>query len=550
MSLRSTNKMLNKSSTVKKTNTTHQLAHQIKDKIIPFLKDEVWTLWLDSLKGTDIFYCLEIASNSIRLLKIERRNGKPYNITSQVEPISKNTSDEIENLSLALTFLFSKIKYRGEEIFVHLSPERDILNKIVEIELTEFKSVQEWIIANRQRVFPNVDEEEIVFDYCIIGEEGRKKYLYLSIGRREKINRLLEIIEKLHLNLESLSAGSVGLYHYLKERDILEENKNLAIILFNDRSAEVTLCDKGIPIYTTQLPHDFQSAKSPNNEGLFHKEANEFINGLKKIIDFHCEKTKATGDLKILLLGKEELTKTLSDVLKNNGIDLIDHSHLFKLPARISNRSTLPANLYASFCMLVGNKQMPGISFLPSPRPAYFLNPKPFKKAFNYSLKVFASFLLVLALLNLGFLVYEIGNSQKLQRFESKMEILSDLTERNKILADKLESAQNLEVNRSETSQLLFALSEIAPKEIWLREIIAGESQESSPPFLNKIEIAGFATSEKAVTEFLSNLERSKYFAQVQIESQEKTPAQKTTKIPQEYRKSIFKFKINLLSRL
>lgn len=193
---------------------------------------------------------------------------------------------------------------------------------------------------------------------------------------------------------------------------------------------------------------------------------------------------------------------------------------------------------------------MSDISFLPSSRPAYFLNPKPFKKAFNYSLKVFASLLLVLALLNLGFLVYEIGNTQKLQRFESKMEILNDLTERTKILADKLESAQNLEVNRSQTSQLLFALSEITPKEIWLRDIIAGESQESPLPFSNKVEIAGFSTSEKALTEFLSNLERSKYFAQVQIESQEKIPAQKTTKIPQEYRKSIFKFKINLLSRL
>lgn len=298
--------MVNKRSTVKKTNTTHQLAHQIKDKIIPFLKDEVWPLWFDSLKGIDIFYCLEIGSNNIRLLKIERRNGKPYDTTSQVEPVSKNASDEIENLALALTSLFSKMQYRGEEISVHLSPGRDILNKIVEVELTESKSVQEWIIANRQKVFPAVDEEEIVFDYCIIGEEDKKKYLYVSISRSEKINRLLDIFEKLHLNLKNLSAGSVGLYHYLKERDILEENKNLTIVLFNDLSAEITLCDKGVPVYTTQLPHDFQSAKSPNNEGLFHKEANEFLNGLKRIIDFHCEKTKATGDLKSCFWAKKD----------------------------------------------------------------------------------------------------------------------------------------------------------------------------------------------------------------------------------------------------
>ena len=542
--------MLNKRSTVKKTNTTHQLAHQIKDKIIPFLKDEVWPLWLDSLRGLDISYWLDINSNSIHLLRIERRNEKLCNITSETEPISKSASDEIENLSLALTSLFSKIKYQGEEISVHLSSNRDILNKIVVVELTGSKSLQEWIIANRQRVFPNVDEEGIVFDYCFVGGENEKQYLYFSICRREKISGLLETIEKLHLNLKNLSAGSVSLYHYLKERDILEENKNLVIVLFSDLSAEITLCDKGIPIYTTQLPHDFQSAKLPNNEGVFHKEANEFINGLNRIIDFHSEKTEATDDLKILLLGKEELMKTLSDVLKNNGIDFIDHSHLFTLPARISNKSILPANLFASFCTLIRNDQMPGISFLPSSKAAYFLNPKLFQKALSYSVKIFVPLLLIFGLLDLGFLVYELGNKQKLQRFESKMETLNDLIERNKILTHKLEGAENHKVNRSQTSQLLFTLSEITPKEIWLRDITAGESQESSPPFSNKIEIAGFSASEKAITEFLSNLERSEHFAKVQIESLDKVQAQKTTKIPQEYRKSIFKFKINLLSRL
>lgn len=540
--------MSNKRSTIRKTEATHQLTYQIKDKILPFLKDEVWTVWLQSLKALEVSYYLDIDSDSIRLLKIEMKNGRLRYVTSQKERISENASDEIENLSFTLTSLFSKIRYRGEEISVNLSSGRDILNKVVEFELADSKSIQEWIIANRQRVFPPVDEEEIVFDYFLIGEEDKKKYLYLSICRREKINRLLEVFEKLHLNLKNLSTGGIGLYHFLKERNVLEENKTLMIVLFQDVSAEVTLCQNGKPVYITQIPHNFQSEKLLNNEKIFYKEADEFINSLKRIADFHYKKDGAIEDLKILLLGEEKLMQALGGIFENAGMDLIDHSDLFKAATSVSNKSISPTQLFATSYMFTKTDQTSNVNFLPSSRFEGFLNPKPFKKAFNYGLKVFVSLLLIFGLLNLGFLVYETGNREKLQRFESKMGILNDLTERNKILTDKLGAVENVQANRSQTSQLLFTISEIMPREIWLRDITARESQEGSLPILSRIEIAGLSTSEKAVTELLSNLEKSEYFTKVQIEFLDKVPAKKIAKVPRKYRKSIFRFKMNFLS--
>jgi Tfp pilus assembly PilM family ATPase len=546
----SINEMDGKRSTISKTPPTQQLTHQIKDKIISFLKEEVLPLWLQSLKGFDVFYCLNIDSNSIHLAKVETKNGKLCNIISITEPIHENTSDEIENLSLALTSLLSKIKYRGEEISVNLSSDCDILNKIIEVELAESKSVQEWIIANRQKIFPPVDEEEIVFDYFLLGEEDKKKYLYLSICRREKINRLLEVFEKIHLNLKDFTTGGIQLLHFLKDKNVLKENNKLMAVLFQEVSAEVTLYENSKPIYIAQIPLNFQSVKSQNDEELFQNETDELINSLKRAADFYYKKDQATKDLKILLVGEEKLTQKLSDILKRTGMDLVDHSDLFKLSASVSNKSVSPSELVASSYVLAKTDQASNINFLPSTGFGSFLNPKPLQKAFNYGLKIFVSFLLIFGLLNLGFLVYETGNKEKLERFESKMGILNDLTERNKILTDKFESVQSIQVNRSRTSQLLFTLTEIMPEQIWLRDVTVQESGESSLPFSSKIEIAGLSTSEKSVTELLSNLEKSESFAKVQIEFLDKVPSEKIAKIPREYRKSIFRFKMNFISGL
>lgn len=540
--------MQGKKSTAERVEVARKSAHQINDRILGFLKGEVWPLWLQSLKGLNVSYCLDIDSNNIRLVKIERKNGKLDSIASVTEPIPENTSDEIESLSLALTSLFSRVKHRGEEISVNLSSGRDVLNKIVEVELADSKSVQEWIIANRQKVFPPVDEEEIVFDYFLIGEEDKTKHLYLSICRREKINRLLEIFEKLHLNIRNLSTGSIRLWHSLREKNVLKENNKQMIVLLRDVSTEVTLYENSKPVYITQIPHNFQTLKSLNNEELLHREADEFINILKGTADFYYKKNEAIKDLKILLLGEEKLTQTLSENFRNTGMDLVDHSHLPKLRAPDSSKSISSAKLLASSCIPAKKDRMSDINFLPPSGLGGFLNPQPFKKIFSYGFRAFASLLLVFGLLNLGFLVYETGNREKLQRFESKMEILNDLTGRNKILADKLGTVENVQANRSRTSQLLFTLSEIMPRQIWLRDITDRESQESSLPILSKIEIAGLSTSEKAVTELLSNLEISEYFTKVQIEFLDKVPAKKIAKIPRKYRKSIFRFKMNFLS--
>lgn len=495
------------------------LLSRFKDnKFFYFLRHNIGKIYLDALRGVETSYALEIDTNNLRLVKAEKKDEKILKAETDIQPI--------ENLSQSIATLFSRRHYNGEEVNVAVSGI-DFLNKIVEVDLEKNQTVEDWIIKNKDKVFPPVGDDEIEFDYVVL-EDSERKLLNISIVRQNRLERFRQILKENYLNVSSLSSGSLGLCHFLKRNEEVVRLDKLVLVLLKDKSAEVTFLHKGIPVFTTLA-------------GLTEQKE-ELVTNVRNLMQLCYYGNEGMGDWKFLILGEGNQASSYEHTFEKAGLSLLDESQLRKH----LNEQSVPLSHLTPFSLIDksgGNVSEITTNFLFSRSP--FNNyAKPIAMVFEYSLKAFLLLIIVLGVFNIGFALFDSLNKDKVKRFESKMEALNDLKQENQMLEEKWGKISQMLLNRSGESRLLYLISKYRPEGVWLRSI-SSESISSN----QRTEIAGLSISQGEVTGFLKNLEESNLFEDVKLLYLDRVEMTDLTKLPVKYKDSLYKFKIQFQTK-
>ncbi|HEX9916995.1 MAG TPA: PilN domain-containing protein [candidate division Zixibacteria bacterium] len=495
------------------------LLSKFKDnKFFYFLRYNMGSMYLDALRGVETSYALEIDSDNLRLVRANKKDDKVLGIKTDAEPI--------ENLSQSISALFSRHHYSGEEVFISVSGI-DFLNKIVEVDLEKNQTVEDWIIKNKDKVFPPTGDEEIEFDYVIL-EDNERKLLYVSIVRQNRLEQLRQILKENYLNVSSISSGSLGLYHFLKRNEEVARLDKLVLVLLKDKSAEITFLRKGVPVFTALA-------------GLTEQKE-ELVSNIRNLMQLYCHSDERTENWKFLILGEGNLASSYEHAFEKAGLSLLEQSWLQKHLDERSVPSThvIPFSLVdksggsiskATTNLLFSHNRLDGYT-------------KSIARVFGYSLKAFLLLLIVLGIFNIGFALFDSLNKDKVKGFESKLETLNDLKQENQILEEKWGKLSQMLLNRSGESRLLYLISKYRPEGVWLRSI-SSESISSN----QRTEIAGLAVSQAGVSGFFRNLEESNLFEDVKLLYLDRVETTELTKLPAKYKEALFKFKIQFQSK-
>jgi len=506
--------------------------------VFSFLKYEVWDLYVESLRGVEYFYGVEIDERTIKVARLETKDEKIINGSFQVEPLAETTPQAIFS---ALNLVLTKLKYKGEDIYITLTG-RDILNKIIKIEETNFKSTEEWILRNKDKIFPPVKEEDLLLDYKGIGGESAKKLLFLSFVRKENIDPYLGISKERQLNFKALSSGSLPLYSYLQEEVLIPQTGDCILILFKGNSTEITIYQETMPVFVTYIPPLVISGNSSLDD---NKQGIEvFIKDLRQILDFFYQ-DKDYKNPKLLFLGNKDVSSKLKPYLREQEFALVEEPAI-----KGSDQLVIPQTHITPYLLAKEGVNPTGyyVDFQPPQSKPTVMNLRSLQKVLSYGVRIFLIPLLIFGIMSISLTIYESLDRPRVEKFEIEMQELKTLEEQNNVLEEKWQARKNILSFRSRKSELLSKLSELSPEGIWLRNITIETEETKTSANRSNVEIGGLSLSQEAVTEFLSALERSDGFSGIKLASLDKAEGMGLQKIPKRYINSVYKFRLNFIS--
>ncbi len=496
------------------------------------MRDEVLDVYKRSLKKVETSFGVEIDEKSIRLVKLELKEGKISKLNFDSENLSEIGG---KDLSKPVESLLKRNKYRGEEIYLHFSFGFNVLNKVIQVELKTGERLEQWILANKETVFPPLTEDDIYYDYFVLENGQSERQLCLSLAHKEKLDSILKIAEKHHLNLKRITAGSLTLHDWLKVNGHITDEE-LIIVILKDASAEVLFYDKGIPIFVSEIPVDL---------GL-----DDFCSSFNELSKLHHGEGISYCDKKVLLLGQPIVTERLKAKLNEKRFKSVSRDVV--LNSKGMKNSSIPPEFINLFALVSQSlsRATSNINLLPQNKRKNDLLFKRINKIFNFSFRFALISLAILIVLNLGLGFYLNQNQDKLNLFESKMNLVNELRKENQVLIERNRTISNLLVSQSEKAQLLFVLSQLLPQRIWLRSLSNESEGENSENRANEINLSGLSLSESDVSQLVANLEQSKFFKEISVAYLDRVSYQDTRGVSGKYRNTLFKFKIEMRSEI
>jgi len=508
-----------------------------ESRFFSFLREDVLDVYQQSLRQISTCYGLEIDHNSVRLVKLNHSENKILKASFDKEVLGDKEEMAFEK---AFENLFKRNKYKGEEISLLVSSDLDVLNKVIQIDLKSEERLEQWILANRMEVFPPLTQDDIYYDYFVLENGQSKKQLCLSLVRKEKLDLIIKIAEKYHLNLTSITAGSFTLHGWLRENGLITDEEPIIVIL-KGASAEVLFYEKELPVFVSEIPVEL---------GLNNSNLDDFCSSFNELLKHHYGEEVSFLDKKVLFLGEPSATKNLEDKLGEEGFVSIAKD----IPLNFKNlkNGSIPPEFVPLYSLVSRPLSITNttVNLLPLDKRKNDDLSKGINRIFNFSLKFTLISLAILVVLNLGLGFYLNQNQDKLTLFESKMKLINDLRKENQHLQEKTKSVSNLLTNQSKKAQLLSIVNQLSPQGVWLRNMSNESQQENSENRLDQIYLNGLSFSESEVSHLVANLERSKYFKEIKVAFLDRVSYQDTRGIPGKYRNSLFKFKIEMRSEI
>ncbi len=489
---------------------------------------------------------LEIDSDSVKLVElVKRRKGlilkKWGNQSIEHSSLAANeeaAAQAIEKLKERLGINKGKVVARMNGVGVRQT--------MVRAPLMSYMETEQWLNKNiSQFLPPGVHRKDIVFSFHICSENEQYQHILLAIARKNEVEKQIKSLEDAGLEVESLGAGYSDVLNALAFYGDDFYQSNIAVINVNQEQTTIMVCEKGLVSFYQEFDlsipckakEDFyQSDRLINLEAININNSQQnapvdlfqswFLEVKQVLVDYwdkglgepSITKIILTGDSKQLLLLKKYL-QSLADVEIGNPLKgILTNGHT------VDAGFALCAGLAVKGCYPLLNT----INLLPQEIKKSNAINKEKKKVLKIILIVgviFLGLLMIFQIVDL-YLNHQLAASEEsLQGMNSRIVAIERLKQENERLAQEIQQARTIIVNRSHTSQLLWEISRLLPQKVWLREITIEKYQPdklqekniSDNSAMKNLSLTGLSFSEQQIAQFLKALEGSELLRNVRL---------------------------------
>jgi Tfp pilus assembly PilM family ATPase/Tfp pilus assembly protein PilN len=500
-------------------------------------------LKLNTLKFRESYLGLDIDSRVVKIVELEKcRKGMILKKWGS-EPVPPQENGE------ALAESIKKLKHRmglnGSRVITRMDGF-GVRHTMVKTPVLSFTDTEQWLQENIHHYLPpGVQKNEVNLSFHIGSENGDEQDVLLVIARKSEINQRIDLLQNLGLEVESLGAGYSDVVNALFCYGEEFCHKNVAVITINPEQTTIIICENGfvscyqelfleLPLDNNsaiQSPVDLPSADTEHLETDRQTDLNTimqhwYIEVKQVLIDYWVKSLNKQPISKIYLCGKSKWFLVVSKYLET----IAETEIAQPLKGILSNGKKMAAEyaLPAGLALKGHYPLLNSINLLPAENKEKNTFDKEKNRALRMILAAGIIFLLLVIFGNVSGLYVnnKLETSQEnFQQLQSRIIALEKLESENVSLSQQIGLAKDILVNRSNYSLLLWELSRILPKKVWLREITISKQspneKKAKPEYSHTnsshFSLSGFTFTEQNIASVLKSMENSKMFTDLKL---------------------------------
>ena len=381
------------------------------------------------------------------------------------------------------------------------------------------------ILRNIKEQIPTIGKDEnVIIKYQILSREftGVKETIDVlaAVAKKNAVTERIELLKGLNLIPCLIDAGNASLF--LPFVALYDKNISTALINIKREKTDVIIVQNGYPYLVSEI-------EVGEREFLHSKTL--FFHRITSALDFYHTGNNGRKDIrKIIIMGKsEERIKTYFE----KKFDFpVERANLEKISLIRFNAKFEDVTSYVHIIGLGLKKIYPAlfeINFISAPEKEIIEFDSLKRNLKKISLLITSIFTFIALLLLLTNLFYSLNLhtfSKRIKGLQTKLNKVDTFRTKNKLLQEKIAKIEPLLKNETEWDKVLFEISKLTPKDVWLESIKSSsklKKKENEDVIKEKLfTIEGQTLEQAKIDHFVSKLEDSPLFSSVQIDKIEK----------------------------
>lgn len=479
---------------------------------------------------------VDIQENSIRLLEIKKQRVG-IKIVRAYER-SWTTEGVQPALTQNETFrrLVKECNLSAVQVMLRL-PQGIFRNYFLKLPQNYEANVSPWLDEHLAEFLPpGLERSQVVYGYQIFSNTKEQATILLTVARRDIISKWVDVFRNFNLKVVALIGQVQSLLSGLAFLDSRFYEQNLAFLHFESACLVLIITHKGELVQYHEI---FSHTKNQSGEDFNLWQAE--IQG--KLTDYHGE-----NSLHRIILSGDDIPESCKSFFNNlapvePGGDLIQDI----LPNQEGNKFVhlFGIGLQTFYPQVVRQDLLP----------EDFRNEVEDKKQTVHAMHWagIAALGLILIWLTLQsvsvFVKRELAVWQKeTLKLEKQIKEIEGLKITGTMLSEELALRQDMLNQRTHLARLLFTLSQVTPKNVWLRNLQYGRTEENvesekaaGVPFV----LEGLALDEGGPTHLLAEMEKSRDLQIVQLDLMQSIPPEVVFKKTKKQKVTLVKFRIS-----
>jgi Tfp pilus assembly PilM family ATPase/Tfp pilus assembly protein PilN len=500
-------------------------------------------LKLNTLKFRESYLGLDISSRFVKVVELEKNRKGMVLKKWGSEPVPQQENRDA--LAETIQRLKQRMGLNGSRVITRMDGF-GVRHTMVKTPVLSFIDTEQWLQENIHHYLPpGVQQNEVTFSFYICAENGEQQNVLLVIAKNSEIIQRIDLLQNLGLKVESLGAGYSDVVNALLYYEDEFYQENVAIITINPEQTTIIICENGLVSCYQELLFEliFENISAiHSSEGLLagnteHLETDRqtdlntitqqwYLEVKQVLIDYWVKSLNKQPISKIYFCGKSKWFLVVSKYLET----IAETEIAQPLKGILSNGKKLAAEyaLPAGLALKGHYPLLNSINLLPAENKEKIALDKEKNRALRIILAAGIIFLLLVIFGNVSGLYVnnKLETSQEnFQQLQSRIIALEKLESENLSLSQQIGLAKEILVNRSNYSLLLWEISRILPKKVWLREISVSkqspDEKKMKAKFANtnstNFSLSGFTFTEQNIALVLKALENSKMFIDLKL---------------------------------
>lgn len=436
---------------------------------------------------------IEITSQYLKLIAVKLSLKEPQIVNLTVRPVA---SISAEGLTGEVTVLIKGLKFIPSPLIVSF-PRNLITMRNLHLPSNDAKEIQGMIDLHMGRQVP-YPREEIIGSYQILGtdETGYSKVI-LAIAHRDALRHVFNLLNNVNLFPEKVELSSQGVFSWFlfNRKAHLKAGEIYMLLDIDSNFTDFMIIDKDNLIFSRSIAV-----------------------GAEQIAVAQIRQTKFISELKqsLVIFQSEEMNKKPSKIFISGAIDDIDDLiKLLETELGVEVEAVKPSlNLSMPIPKNVSVSSISGLALDTRQKRINFILPEvQIRKALKERSKeiiLLGTLLIFIFMASCGiFLERSYNRSSYLKLLNTRYQEVSDDVERLDTMSKKIKVVRERLDSRALNLNYLYQINKRLPPEIVIK-MITLEAED-------KITLRGQAQAMSDVFKFITALENSNYFKDIQV---------------------------------